>query len=299
MNRECNIVKDIIPLYVEDMVSQDTRTFIEEHLEHCEECRSELGHIRKHAGFAPKMSAAPMNDLKKKLFAKRVQTVLFTTALIIAIAASVFGFMTSPRFLPYSQSLVQVTEGQAGVLTIAFDNSVTGYGCTVDRDKETGTEIYCINAWDTTWDRYFTQRGQQNVVITPTSNADIAVYYAQNNGSEDILIYGPDTNDDVDSVTLPRLILAPYFLMAMLVSIMLIMARLLFHKQEKPKVWLNRIIPFPIAYLLAHICTKGLSFDSYSAQRDFSIISLVALLLYCAILSGGSLYKAKKRHSGS
>ena len=83
MNRECNIVKDIISLYVEDMVSRDTRTFIEEHLEHCPECRSELEHIRKPVEFVTDMSAAPINDLKKKLFVRRVQTVLFTTALVL------------------------------------------------------------------------------------------------------------------------------------------------------------------------------------------------------------------------
>ncbi|MCI8798517.1 MAG: hypothetical protein HFH88_01735 [Lachnospiraceae bacterium] len=294
MNRECNIVKDIISLYVENMVSRDTRTFIEEHLEHCPECRSELEHIRKPVEFVTDMSAAPINDLKKKLFVRRVQTVLFTTALVLAIAVSVFAIMTAPRFFPYSHSLVQVTEGQNGVLTITFDNSVTGYGYTVRGDKERGTEIYCINAWDTVWDKHITDRGQQNIVITPTSNADIAVYYAQNNGSEDVLIYGLNMDDNAGTVTLPRLILIQYFGMAMLALTILIMARFLFRRREKVKIWLNWIIPFPIAYILAHICTKGISFYSYSAQRDFSIIVLVAILLYCVMLTGGNLYKAKK-----
>ncbi|MCI8714118.1 MAG: zf-HC2 domain-containing protein, partial [Ruminococcus sp.] len=35
MNDKCNLIRDILPLYVEDMVSTDTREFVSEHLEHC------------------------------------------------------------------------------------------------------------------------------------------------------------------------------------------------------------------------------------------------------------------------
>lgn len=294
MNKECNIVKDILPLYAEDMVSGDTRNFVEEHLEHCPECRSEFERIRKPVEFVTDISAAPINNLKKKLFVRRVQTVLFTTALVFAIAACVFAIMTAPRFFPYSNSLVQVTEDQNGVLTITFDECVTGYGYTVSHDKETGAEIYCINAWDTVWDKYITDRGQQNMVITPASNADIRVYYVQNNGSWDVLIYGLTMDANAGTITLPRLILAQYFGMAVLASVMLITARFLFRKQEKVKIWINRIMPFPIAYIFAHMCVKGASFQSYSAQRDFSVMILTAILFYCVILSGSCLYKAKQ-----
>ena len=33
MKNECNIVRDILPLYVEDMVSEETAKFVKEHLE--------------------------------------------------------------------------------------------------------------------------------------------------------------------------------------------------------------------------------------------------------------------------
>ena len=32
MKNECSIVQDILPLYVEDMVSEDTAGFVKEHL---------------------------------------------------------------------------------------------------------------------------------------------------------------------------------------------------------------------------------------------------------------------------
>ena len=41
MRNECNIIRDILPLYAEDMVSPDTVSYVEEHLKSCEACRRE------------------------------------------------------------------------------------------------------------------------------------------------------------------------------------------------------------------------------------------------------------------
>ncbi|MBQ2755397.1 MAG: zf-HC2 domain-containing protein, partial [Oscillospiraceae bacterium] len=46
MKNECSIVRDILPLYVEDMVSADTSAFVEEHLEKCAECREEWKNLK-------------------------------------------------------------------------------------------------------------------------------------------------------------------------------------------------------------------------------------------------------------
>ena len=39
MKNECGIVRDLLPLYIENMVSEDSREFIEEHLSRCAECK--------------------------------------------------------------------------------------------------------------------------------------------------------------------------------------------------------------------------------------------------------------------
>lgn len=42
MRNECNIIKELLPLYVENMVCDDTIYFIEEHISTCEKCRNKL-----------------------------------------------------------------------------------------------------------------------------------------------------------------------------------------------------------------------------------------------------------------
>ncbi|MFZ0446658.1 MAG: zf-HC2 domain-containing protein [Bacillus sp. (in: firmicutes)] len=39
MNMNCNIIKDLLPSYVDGLCSADTRKVVEKHLEHCDECR--------------------------------------------------------------------------------------------------------------------------------------------------------------------------------------------------------------------------------------------------------------------
>ena len=47
MKGECNIIKDILPLYVEDIVSEDTAAFVEEHINHCDDCLTKLEELQK------------------------------------------------------------------------------------------------------------------------------------------------------------------------------------------------------------------------------------------------------------
>ena len=227
MNNKCNLIRDILPLYVEDMVSTDTREFVSEHLEHCEACRAEFEHMRKPADIIPDADIVPLKKIKKELFIKRLQTVFLTAILACAIVTVLFGILTSPKFFPYSDDLFHVNSGTDGSITIAFDNKVTGYSCRKEFNDETETEIYQINAWTTTWDIYSSNRGKQNMVIPSDRETNIQIFYAQNDGSEDVLIYGTNDNAYQDTVTLPRQIFLPYFILAFLVLVILAVLRFL------------------------------------------------------------------------
>ena len=61
MKNECSIVQDILPLYVEEMVSDDTVSFVREHLKDCPRCRAELEKLQKpvEVQLKPDINAAP------------------------------------------------------------------------------------------------------------------------------------------------------------------------------------------------------------------------------------------------
>ena len=42
----CNTVRDMLPLYVDNIVSDDTRAIVEEHLTSCDACRKEYENMK-------------------------------------------------------------------------------------------------------------------------------------------------------------------------------------------------------------------------------------------------------------
>ena len=45
-NTPCEIIKDLIPLYVDDVCSEKSKGLIEEHIAECEECRKNLAALK-------------------------------------------------------------------------------------------------------------------------------------------------------------------------------------------------------------------------------------------------------------
>ena len=73
MRNECNIIRDILPLYADKMVSADTESFVEEHLIGCAECRAELEKLKVTDAIESAVSDAENNDEKRlKAFAGKI-----------------------------------------------------------------------------------------------------------------------------------------------------------------------------------------------------------------------------------
>lgn len=46
MKGNCNITKDLLPLYLEELCSADSRAYVEEHLKHCSECTTTYEYLK-------------------------------------------------------------------------------------------------------------------------------------------------------------------------------------------------------------------------------------------------------------
>ena len=60
MRNECNIIRDILPLYVEDMLSADTAVFVEKHLENCTQCQAEMVRIKNPSSIEKEFENTPV-----------------------------------------------------------------------------------------------------------------------------------------------------------------------------------------------------------------------------------------------
>lgn len=295
MKNECMIVRDLLPLYVEGLVSDETRAFVEEHLAGCEDCRKALAQIRTSPGATADAGVVPLKTIKKRLRQQKLKSVFLAVTLVMAVLIVGFGYLTLPQYVPYSEDLLTITENQDGMVLVSFDeDKVTGFSVSDLTQSEDGDKLVLyIYAWKTTWGLLFPDRELQNVVLKPADDDSVGlIFYSPNYHEEAVKIWGEDV--DFHVVVLPRLALVYYLIFAGLAVVLGGVLLLLFRKNRQVRLWLERIVLFPAAYIVSHILTKGFTTITYSMTRDLVFILLVTILLYAAGLLGISLYRDKK-----
>ncbi|MBR5871118.1 MAG: zf-HC2 domain-containing protein [Clostridia bacterium] len=93
MKNECSIVRDLLPLYVENMVSEETANFVKAHLEECKNCREDYETMKSTDGFAEKKRdhsedikmANSLKNFKNKINKKIRNTVLCVVAAALVV----------------------------------------------------------------------------------------------------------------------------------------------------------------------------------------------------------------------
>lgn len=302
MKVTCNVIRDILPLYVENMASADTRKMVEEHTGSCERCRKQLDEMSIPHNLPADTDTAPLRKLKATLRKNKIQTIIFSVMFTLAAAVVVIAFLTAPRY-SYSEHTVTIKENADGAVLAIFSDEVSGYHIHhYLADKGPGY-VYHITVWNSIWSRYIRKNPANNTVLNPDGKTVASVYYYMpyrsgdilTAGDSDILIYGIDQNPGGGVQTLPRLFLTWYASFAALFAIICGIAMYLFRRHEKARSMILKILLLPVAYLLGNLCIKGFYLPSYSAIRDFYAILLVTIPLYIVLLSATYLIKEFKR----
>lgn len=92
MKNECSFVRDVLPLYFEKMVSEDTAAFVDEHLKTCPECAAELEKMKSGKELDVSTSSHRENDanvitaMKRKFRKKKWIAVSVIVACIVLVA---------------------------------------------------------------------------------------------------------------------------------------------------------------------------------------------------------------------
>ena len=294
MKNECSIVRDLLPLYAEGMVSPETASFVEEHLKDCEHCRNEYERLKAPCAVPAKNDAAPLLMLQKKMAAKRLWTIVLTAVFAVALLVSAFAVLDAPVYLPYTEELLAVEPVGENGLQITFDPSVTDFNYTVYQDPDGGNFYYCdVEAWYSLWDRWFSGgEALRTAVVFPAKPYPVTVMYCPNDGTESICVYGEA--GEGGSIALPRLALGYYLILAVLALAVLFAAWLVAKGRPRQRVWIERIMLYPVSYLISHGIVVGFRAISYSLVRDFRLILFVSLLLYCGLLLAHSVWGLKK-----
>ena len=297
MKNECSIVQDILPLYVEEMVSDDTVSFVREHLKDCPRCRAELEKLQKpvEVQLKPDINAAPLKRLKKALLMKKLQTILCTVAILLALMLAVISLLTAPEYFEYTPDLVTVTETGVGEVTISFNSKVTNYKLQHIEDPDECNTVYQLEAWTSPWDRMFKKNGAWAVTVSPENDKPLLIYFTQIADGSSVNLYGEAASDNSGWVALPGLTLGYWLLGNIMLFIIVAVIWFCVRKKERIRRRAEYLMLIPVAYGLGHLCVLGFRTASYSQWRDFQLIFAIGVLFYCAMLLVLSiLYKRKE-----
>jgi predicted anti-sigma-YlaC factor YlaD len=107
MKISCEIIKDLLPLYLDGVCSDDSKALIEEHLVECDNCKAELqamkGELfanRKEQNLKEAEAVKKLSRRWKKGMMKSVLKGVLITLLVIAAIALVLYLFMDIRALP-------------------------------------------------------------------------------------------------------------------------------------------------------------------------------------------------------
>lgn len=156
MSKKCSIVKDLLPLYIEDMVSAETTSFIEEHLQTCSQCK-ELFHSMKESDYRITNNAEDnkvdeakvIKKINSKWVKKRLLIMISSVALTIG---SLFGFWIIEPYLVetkvnYWGSDIYTIEDKQLAIDVIMDQFNKFEGCVLYEINYT-SDYYCLKNLD-------------------------------------------------------------------------------------------------------------------------------------------------------
>ena len=135
MNNNCDVIRDLLPLYVENMLSEKSCELVEEHLEKCENCRKALAEMKK-TEFEISHNVDPIKRFSKT-FRKHTITV---AGLSVLITVGVIILILSLVFLEYFPLLPSIFVLLLLVGIAAIIGKRTGCGIYKNQSKTTSQE---------------------------------------------------------------------------------------------------------------------------------------------------------------
>ena len=143
MKIACEIIRDILPLYAEDMVSQPTKDMVEEHLAECEGCTKELEALRKPQKLPVETDATSLKRVGESIRRRRVLAVM---AVLLFVGTLLIGgaLMLDAQIYFSATEAVKHIQVDGNEVYITWNENTTGIHGYVTKDSDGN---YAVTAW--------------------------------------------------------------------------------------------------------------------------------------------------------
>lgn len=128
MKITCDIIKDLLPLYAEDMVSQDSKKLVDDHLCGCDGCAKELAELKKAPRVPLEVEATSLKRVGDTIRRRRILAVMAAVFLLATLVLSVELFLDAKVYLTAEQAVIGCRNTDSGDILIQYSDLVTGTG---------------------------------------------------------------------------------------------------------------------------------------------------------------------------
>ena len=110
------MARDLLPLYVDGVLSEESRQLLEEHLSACPECKNYSEKLTSSDAFAASeqraKETAAFKGIRRRLQTRKLMTICMTAVIVLGIAAAAFyGFVVRQNYVPYEKSGIYIENG--------------------------------------------------------------------------------------------------------------------------------------------------------------------------------------------
>ena len=146
MDKDCAIARDLMPQVIDNVASEESREFVQEHMEGCQPCTQVFADMANEVQGAqtsePVSFKSAMSQLKKTLGWKRIRTATFAvlvTTVLILVGYNILFQDTSLGHMPldaYEVKIMQSSRGSAYAIT-QFQKTTHSTGSRVTFEEDT------------------------------------------------------------------------------------------------------------------------------------------------------------------
>lgn len=128
MDISCDIIRDLLPLYAENLVSEDSRKLVDDHLCTCDPCTKQLGILKKTAALPIEVEIKTLKRVEDTIRRRRILAVLTAVMVVATLILSVTLLLDARIYLSADQAIVSVEALEDGSLRIRTADIVSGTG---------------------------------------------------------------------------------------------------------------------------------------------------------------------------
>lgn len=286
--KNCSIVSDLLPLYVENLVSEDSKEFIENHIDTCNSCREELDNLKKDLDFKTDLNKRPLKFLNNNINKNKRNYGITIGLLVASLLLILMSFLTTPIHFESTEDLFFVEEYEDTVL-VTFNERVTNYDILNFSGDKSGE--YFLDGYTTRLDRILNSKKVQSHIFKKDETTSI---FYDNHEKPFELIWGE--NVEGNGILLPRLALNMYLMAALglfgVLSLLILIYKFIL-KKNLSIVNIAVILGLPFSYVLASFSIKGLRGDTHYLTRDLFYILILTMAYYLLLISISKIIKNK------